>query len=207
MSSLNGFIERVASDSPTPGGGSVSALASSLGCALAEMVSGISIGKEKNENVKEAMRSALDRSTKLRRRLIHLIEKDAQAYQAVLDSLSLPKGTSEEKERRKKAVQEALIEAAKPPIDIVRISLEVLRIASDLAEIGSKSACTDVGVAALMAHAGLYGGYLNVRVNLASVKDEDFKKKMEDEARSALDKGHALLQSTLAIVDSKLSFQ
>ncbi|MFQ5910065.1 MAG: cyclodeaminase/cyclohydrolase family protein [Thermoplasmata archaeon] len=207
MSHQDEFIERVASDSPTPGGGSVSALASSLGCALAEMVSGISIKKEESEDVRNAVQDAFDRSSELRGRLMRLIEEDAQAYQAVLDSFSLPKGTDEEKRSRREAVQDALIGAAKPPLEIVRISLEVLEIARNLAAKGSRSACTDAGVAALMAHAGLHGGYLNVRVNMASVEDEDLRKEMEDEVRSALESADALLQSTLDVVHWRMSFQ
>lgn len=206
MSSLNEFIERVASGSPTPGGGSVSALASSLGCALTEMVSRISL-KKRDEKLQEAMRGVLERSAELRKRLIQLVEEDALAYQAVLDSLSLSKETSDERERRKKALHEANIGAAKPPLEIEKLSLEVLEIAKDVAEGGSRSACTDAGVAALMAYAGLHGGYLNVRVNLSCIKDENLKKRMEDEAREALEKGRELVESVLATVDSRLSFQ
>jgi formiminotetrahydrofolate cyclodeaminase len=206
MSFLNEFIERVASDSPTPGGGSVSALASSLGCALTEMVSRISL-KKKDEGSREAMRGVLERSAELRKRLIQLVEEDALAYQAVLDSLSLPKETSDEREKRKKALQEANVGAAKPPLEIEKLSLEVLEIAKAVAERGSRSACTDAGVAALMAYAGLHGGYLNVKVNLSSIKDENLKKRMEDEAREALEKGRELVESVLATVDSRLSFQ
>ncbi|MFQ6107382.1 MAG: cyclodeaminase/cyclohydrolase family protein [Thermoplasmata archaeon] len=207
MSDLEEFIERVASDSPTPGGGSVSALASLLGCALSEMVSAISLKKEESEDTRKVIQDALDRSSELRARLVRLIEKDAQAYQTVLDSYSLPKRTEEEKDRRRRTVQDALIGAAKPPLEVVRISLEVLEITRDLAAKGSKNACTDAGVAALMAHAGLRGGYLNVRVNLTSVTNEDLRRRMEDEVRSALESGQVLLQSTLDVVDWRLSLQ
>lgn len=207
MSSLNGFAERVASDSPTPGGGSVSALASALGCALTEMVSRISLKKQEDDELQEAMRHVLERSAALRNRLMQLIEEDAKAYQAVLDALSLPKETSDEKVMRKEALQEANIGAAKPPLEVERLSLEVLEIAKAVAEKGSRSACTDAGVAALIAYAGLHGGYLNVRVNLSSIRDEDVKTSMEDEAREALEKGRGLIESVLATVDSRLSFQ
>jgi len=204
---MDEFMEKVASDSPTPGGGSVSALASSLGCALAEMVSKISLKKEVDEESAKELRASLDRSEELRTKLTRLVDEDAQAYQAVMDAYSLPKGTDEERQERTRAIQDALVRAAEPPLQIMRTSLEVLETARFLAENGSKSACTDAGVAALMAQAGLRGGYLNVRVNLASVRNKETKEKMEKEARSAFDRGTELLQSTLAIVDSRLSFQ
>ncbi|MCK4366624.1 MAG: cyclodeaminase/cyclohydrolase family protein [Thermoplasmata archaeon] len=204
---MDEFMEKVASDSPTPGGGSVSALASSLGCALAEMVAKISLKKEVDEESAKELRASLDRSEELRTKLTRLVDEDAQAYQAVLDAYSLPKGTDEERQERTRTIQDALVRAAEPPLQIMRTSLEVLETARFLAENGSKSACTDAGVAALMAQAGLRGGYLNVRVNLASVRNKETKEKMEKEARSAFDGGTELLQSTLAIVDSRLSFQ
>lgn len=207
MSHMDEFIEKVASDSPTPGGGSVSALASSLGCALNEMVSRISLKKESDHAVTGELQTVLDGSGELRKRLTSLVDEDAQAYQAVMDSYSLPKGTDEEREKRTMAIQDALVGAAEPPLQIMRASLEVLDMAKFLAENGSKSACTDAGVAALMAQAGLHGGYLNVRINLAYVRNKDIMEDMENEARSAFEKGSELLKSTLAIVSSRLSFQ
>ncbi len=207
MSHMDEFIEKVASDSPTPGGGSVSALASSLGCALNEMVSRISLKKESDHAVTGELQTVLDGSGELRTRLARLVDEDAQAYQVVMDSYSLPKGTDEEREKRTMAIQDALVGAAEPPLRIMRASLDVLEMAKFLAESGSKSACTDAGVAALMAQAGLHGGYLNVRINLAYVRNKDTVEDMENEARSAFEKGSELLKSTLAIVNSRLSFQ
>ena len=207
MSHMDEFIEKVASDSPTPGGGSVSALASSLGCALNEMVSRISLKKESDRAVTGELQTVLDGSGELRTRLARLVDEDAQAYQAVMDSYSLPKGTDEEREKRTMAIQDALVGAAEPPLRIMRASLEVLDMAKFLAESGSKNACTDAGVAALMAQAGLHGGYLNVRINLAYVRNKDRVEDMENEARSAFVRGSELLESTLAIVNSRLSFQ
>ncbi|MEE9341865.1 MAG: cyclodeaminase/cyclohydrolase family protein, partial [Thermoplasmata archaeon] len=125
----------------------------------------------------------------------------------VMDSYSLPKGTEEEREKRTTAIQDALVGAAEPPLRIMRASLEVLDMAKFLAESGSKNACTDAGVAALMAQAGLHGGYLNVRINLAYVRNKDIVENMENEARSAFEKGSELLESILAIVNSRLSLQ
>ncbi|MCJ2556116.1 MAG: cyclodeaminase/cyclohydrolase family protein [Candidatus Thermoplasmatota archaeon] len=207
MSHMDEFIEKVASDSPTPGGGSVSALASSLGCALNEMVSRISLKKESDQGVTGELQTALNGSGELRTRLASLVDEDAQAYQAVMDSYSLPKGTEEEREKRTTAIQDALVGAAEPPLRIMRASLEVLDMAKFLAESGSKNACTDAGVAALMAQAGLHGGYLNVRINLAYVRNKDIVENMENEARSAFEKGSELLESILAIVNSRLSLQ
>lgn len=207
MSHMDEFIEKVASDSPTPGGGSVSALASSLGCALNEMVSRISLKKESDHAITGELQTVLDGSAELRTRLTRLVDEDAQAYQVVMDSYSLPKGTDEERENRTRAIQDALVGAAEPPLQIMRASLEVLDMAMFLAESGSKNACTDAGVAALMAQAGLHGGYLNVRINLAYVRNKDIVEDMENEARSAFEKGSELLESTLAIVNSRLSFQ
>jgi formiminotetrahydrofolate cyclodeaminase len=198
---LDDFLDRVASDAPTPGGGSVSALASSLGCALSEMVSRISLKKAENA---EELNAILQRSGELRSRLLQLVEEDARSYQAVVEAFSLPKGTEEEKKSRKRAVQEALVGATKPPGEVMDLSLEVLGLAGRLAEVGSASACSDAGVAALMAYAGLHGGHLNVRINLSSVKDEELRSRMESETSRKLEEGKKTLESVLTAVESRL---
>lgn len=200
---MKDFIEKIASESPTPGGGSVAALASALGSALAEMVSRISLKKDDSEELSRI----LQRSGELRMRLLQLVEEDADSYLAVVEAFKLPRGTEEEKELREKSVRDALIGATNPPREVMDVSIEVLRLASRLAEVGSASTSSDAGVGALMAYAGLHGGYLNVMVNALSIKDEAYRSRIESEVHPVLEEGHALLDSALKMVDSRLQLQ
>ena len=171
---LKDFIEELSSDSPAPGGGSVAALAGALSSALSSMVCNLTIGKEKYKDVEYDMEKILDRVEDIRERFMELIDRDTEAFNRVMDAFKLPKNTEEEKKIRREKIQDALKGAALVPLETVRLCAEMIELCKEIAEKGNKNSITDVGVAAIMAKAGLESAILNVKINLKSINDEKF---------------------------------
>jgi len=171
---LKDFIEELSSDSPAPGGGSVAALAGALSSALSSMVCNLTIGKEKYKDVEYDMEKILDRVENIRGRFMELIDRDTEAFNRVMDAFKLPKNTEEEKKVRKEKIQEALKEAALVPLETARLCAEMIELCKEIAEKGNKNSITDVGVAVMMAKAGLESAILNVKINLKSIDDKKF---------------------------------
>ncbi len=171
---LKDFIDELSSDSPAPGGGSVAALAGALSSALSSMVCNLTIGKEKYKDVEYDMEKILDRVEDIRERFMELIDRDTEAFNKVMDAFKLPKNTEEEKKIRKEKIQDALKGAALVPLETARMCAEMIELCKEIAEKGNKNSITDVGVAAIMAKAGLESAILNVKINLKSINDEKF---------------------------------
>ena len=171
---LKDFIDELSSDSPAPGGGSVAALAGALSSALSSMVCNLTIGKEKYKDVEYDMEKILDRVEDIRERFMELIDRDTEAFNRVMEAFKLPKNTEEEKKIRKEKIQDALKGAALVPLETARMCAEMIELCKEIAEKGNKNSITDVGVAAIMAKAGLESAILNVKINLKSINDEKF---------------------------------
>jgi glutamate formiminotransferase/formiminotetrahydrofolate cyclodeaminase len=166
------FLDQVAATAPTPGGGSVAALAGALAAALASMVCGLSLAREDEEDNAGNLRQALESAERLRGELSGLVEQDASAYRAVLEAYRLPKATPEQKKERSAAIQRGLKQAAAVPLLVAEGAVKVLELLPSLLETGLHSAASDVGVAAYMAQAAVKGAALNVRTNQRSLRDE-----------------------------------
>lgn len=173
---LEGFTEEVASSSPAPGGGSVAAYAGSQGYALVAMVCRLTIGREKFAAVEGEMRELLDIAEDKGERLLSLVDEDTQGFKAVMDALSLPKSTDEEKAKRRQAMEKATFKAAEIPLQTAKLCLEGLREVPKLLDGANPNALSDMGVAALMFKAGLDGALYNVRINAISLKTEENKR-------------------------------
>jgi len=182
-SPLAKFIEDLGSRSPAPGGGGAAALAGALGAALTSMVCHLTIGNNKyaehEAEVKEILASAQEKLQRLQAG----IDEDVAAFNPVAAAYALPKGTEEEKKARSAAIQAALQQAAKVPLAVARLALDVLELDERLFPISNVNVVSDIGVSVLLAHAALEGAALNVEVNLASIKDEafneDFRRQLE----------------------------
>ncbi len=169
--SLAGFVASVADATPAPGGGSVSAHVAALGAALAQMVAGLTIGRRKYAAVEAEMKSlALDASA-VRATLTELVARDAAAYDGVMAAYKLPKESEEQVAARTAAIDAALLDAARVPLETARACAIVARLASRAATTGNSNAVSDAGVAALLAEAGGRGAAYNVRINIASLSD------------------------------------
>lgn len=199
------FIEELASDSPAPGGGSASALAGSLGAALASMVANLTVGKEKFKEHEKEIQLSLDTATRLKNKLTSLVDEDTEAFNRVMAAFKMPKAKDEEKKARSKAIQEAMQHAAKIPMEVAEACLEILVITELLVKKGNPNALSDGGVGALMAAAGVQGAVFNVRINLGSIKDEAFVKEMSGRAAEIENKAVRLRDEIVKAVNEKLS--
>lgn len=165
--SLNNFIEDLASSKPTPGGGAAAAVAGTMAAALVEMVAGL---KPENPIVK-------NQSAKLRERLLELAGEDVLAFEGVMAAYRLPK----ESEARGEKIQKALKRATEVPLEVMRLAKEAEKLAAKMAEEGNKNAVSDAKSAIYLAQAAQKAARENVEINLSSIKDEEWKRKVEKE--------------------------
>jgi methenyltetrahydrofolate cyclohydrolase len=172
--SVTDFLDELASGSPAPGGGSVSALAASLGSALTSMVCRLTVGKKKYTGVQEEMEEVLKRSEELRAQFNAIIDKDTAAFNKVMAAYGLPKDTEEQKVKRTAEIQEATKTATLVPLRLMELCLNALELVKIIVEKGNQNSLSDAGVAALVLHAGGEGAALNIKINLGSLSDTDF---------------------------------
>lgn len=170
---VTGFVQNVASRSPTPGGGSVAALSGSMGAGLITMVCRLS-GAKQGEELREFFRESEQKAIELRDRLRDLTDADAEAYEAVVAAMGLDQSTSDRAEARKRAVDEANRRAAEVPFETMGACLRGLELLEPVVDKCFKGAITDAGVAGLVLEAGFMGAMYNVQVNLPGVADTDF---------------------------------
>ncbi len=173
---LKQFLDDVASDSPTPGGGSASALAGALSASLIAMVAGLSLKKEKGKE--KEMRGIKKKAMALQKRLLLAVDEDAKSYDAVIRAFRLPKATERERLSRVRAIQKAYQKATVTPQLVCKLSIQLMEYSRFLILKGNPNAISDTGVAAFLADAALAGGLLNIGINLVPVTDKVFIKKM-----------------------------
>jgi len=180
------FPELVASDAPTPGGGSVSALAGKLAASLAQMVCRLTIGRKKYAEVEPEVTAILEELEPLTKSLTRAIDEDAESFDRVMLALKLPKASDDEKKARAAAIEDATKGAAEVPMHTAKTALRVLGLLSKLAEIGNTNAQSDVSVGAQMALTAVKGAYYNVATNLAGLKDESFKRDYQSQGQKLM---------------------
>lgn len=202
---VSNFLDELASNSPTPGGGSVAALAGALGAALISMVGNLTVGKKKYEDVEEEIKRILSSSEKLRYELSQLIEEDVKVFNNFMSTYKMPKETEDEKKVRAEKIQESLIEAAKVPLKVAHKCLDILSLSKEVAEKGNINVVSDAGVAALLAEAALESAILNVKINLKMIKDEKTKEELSSSIQELLLKEKGQKEKVLEIVEQKIS--
>jgi glutamate formiminotransferase/formiminotetrahydrofolate cyclodeaminase len=203
--SVSGFVASVASSNPVPGGGSVAAHAGALAAALAQMVTGLTIGKKKYAAVDSEMKEAALKAVTLGNTLAALVKRDAEAYSHVSEAYKLPKEPADAAARRAEAVTTALLKAAEVPLETARASVEVARLAALVAEKGNTNAVTDAGVAALLAEAACKGADYNVRINVAALDDPSRGKQLASESAQLVKKVVELGSKVAGRVELSLS--
>jgi glutamate formiminotransferase / formiminotetrahydrofolate cyclodeaminase len=197
---LAGFVSAVASSVPAPGGGSVCAHAGALAAALARMVAGLTIGRKKYASVGPEMTTLAEAAGRLGARLADLVREDADAYGLVSAAYKMPKEPVEQAAKRDAAIQSALLDAARVPLETARACAAVATLAATCAQKGNPNAASDAGVAALMAAAACRGAAYNVRINVASMSDGSAGKSLAEEAsRLVRDAGAAAALATDAV--------
>ncbi len=204
QSSIEEFLERLASGDPTPGGGSAAAIMGAMGAALVSMVCNVSIGKKGYEAVEEALRSVRTQSEALRRRLTGMIAEDVAAFDGLMAAYKLPKGSDEERSRRADAIQASLRRATEVPLDCTRACTEVIALARRAGELGYRGVISDAGVGAAAAYAAARSAALNVYINAPALKDRAFQAHALGDLEQLLQSCAVESESAYTIVRAKL---
>ncbi len=199
------FLEKLASDEPAPGGGSASALAVAAAAGLVEMVAHLTRGREQFVSAEADMEAVLRAVPGLRRELTDLIDKDTAAFNGIMKAMRLPKSTETEKAARREAIQAATRQAAEVPLRVTALAGEVLALARVVAEKGNPNAITDAGVAGRLGLAGAEGAGLNVRINLAGVKDADYRSRTESQLKANLELARKTSAEVASVVERRMA--
>ena len=200
-----GFCEETASESPAPGGGSVSAYMGALAASLGTMVANLTGGKAAYDDEWEKFSDVAVHGQQLKNDLLHLVDEDTNAFNKIMNAFGLPKKTDEEKAARTAAIQEATKFATEVPFQTMKKSMEAFQVCRAMVEWGNPASVTDGGVGALAARSAVMGAHLNVKINASSLKDEAFKNDIL--AKAAAIEAAAIKEEAeiLAIVNQKIA--
>ena len=201
---LLAFAEETASESPAPGGGSVAAYASTMGVALATMVANLSAHKRGWDERWAAFSKVAERGIQLQVQLAALVDADTAAFNQIMEAYGLPKATENQKKVRHQAIQDATRHAIEIPMQVARLSMQAMEVASEMASIGNPNSITDAGVGAMAIRTGVKGAILNARVNLADLEDVDFEKRVRIECQELWSACDAAEAAVIARVDEVL---
>ena len=198
------YMENLASNLPAPGGGSASALAGAQGISLVMMVAELTVGKEKYRDWEAYCQKAISDGTVIQTNFLKAIDDDTDAYNKVGAAFKLPKNTDEEKAARSRAIQDATVLATRVPLRTMEISLEALKVAKSLIGKSNPNCSSDIGVGALNLKSALMGAWLNVKINLPGIKDEDLRNELFEKGQSMLEEGNKIADKCYEIVEEEL---
>lgn len=199
-----GFAAETASESPAPGGGSISAYMGALGAALGTMVANLSSHKAGWDDRWEEFSDWADRGQALLAELLHLVDEDTEAFNRIMAVFAMPKSTDEEKAARSAALQEATLYATEVPLRTMKAAVRVFPLVRAMAETGNPNSVSDAGVGALAARSAVLGACLNVKINAAGLKDREQAGALVAEAESIAADAVRLETEVLAIVEEKI---
>jgi len=198
------FLDELASEQPTPGGGGAAAIMGAVGAALVSMVANLTIGKKNYEAFDAELKATNAAAEKVRAELTAAIDEDVVAFNAVMGAYGLPRGTDEEKTARGAAIQAALKQATDAPLRAVKACHEVIKLSAIVAEKGNVNVISDAGVAVLAAHAGLRSCALNVFINAKSIKDRAFAEEQLEAVNGLLERAAAETEAVYKTVKDKI---
>lgn len=188
------FADVLASDAPAPGGGSVAALEGALGAALTAMVCTLTEGKKQYAEHRDFVLEVQAKASALQAKFIDVMDRDTEAFMVVSRAFSMPKATDEEKAARSAAIQKGLVGCTETPFEMMNLAAETIALTESLLGRFNESAASDLGVAALSLRAAVQGAWLNVLINIGSLKDKEL-------AESYRTKGEELVKTVLAGAD------
>ncbi len=203
--SCTGFCEETASESPAPGGGSVSAYMGALAASLGTMVANLTGGKAAYDDEWEKFSDVAVHGQQLKNELLHLVDEDTNAFNRIMNAFGLPKKTDEDKAARTEAIQEATKFATEVPFQTMQKSFEAFQVCRAMVEWGNPASVTDGGVGALAARSAVMGAHLNVKINASSLKDEAFKKDILAKAEAIEAAAIKEEAEIIAIVNQKIN--
>ena len=190
---VHDFLAELKSDSPAPGGGSAAALAGAIGAALGIMVGNLTVNNDKYIAVHEQACQLIQELEEYLTRLEEYVDEDTKVFTQVMQAYKLPKSNDEEKAFRSKTIQRTMQSAAQLPMKVAVICQDVLKVSVLMLEIGNVNAASDAAVAGRMAHAAMWSAIYNVKINLASIKDDTFVAEMSQQVTSVVDCCEGLL--------------
>lgn len=198
------FLDGLASESPTPGGGAVAAIAGATGSALISMVCNLTIGKAGYEEVQERMRGIRAAAEHARGAFLEFADVDATAFDGVMAAFKMPKGTDAEKAARSRAIQRGYEEATSPPLEIARLAAAQMELARETTELGNANAASDGACAAQSLSAAVWSATYNVEINASALKDAAKAQVLRDEVSALRAQAQALLDATNAAFAGRL---
>ena len=204
QSSVEKFLDELASGNPTPGGGSAAAIMGAMGAALVSMVCNVTIGKKGYEGVEAEMKAVRGESERVRRRLTAMVAEDIAAFDSIMAAYKLPKATDGEKSARAAAIQAGLKRATETPLDCARVCAEVIALSRRASEHGYLNVISDGGVGVLAGFTGLRSAALNVYINAPSLKDRAYAERATAELGELLADGTAETEAVYTLVRKKL---
>ena len=205
QSAIEKFLDDLASQNATPGGGSAAAIIGAMGAALVAMVCNLTIGKKKYADVEGEMRDLLAKAEALRHKLTGMIEDDVKAFDAVMGAYGMPKETDAEKEKRSAAIQDALKLATDVPMACARAARQVIDIAATASDKGNLNVISDAGVGVLAGYAALRSAALNVLTNARMITDKPFAEAKLRELNELLAGAEGATEKAYAVVKGKVS--
>jgi glutamate formiminotransferase/formiminotetrahydrofolate cyclodeaminase len=204
MMPLEDFVIETASESPAPGGGSVSAAVGAMGASLATMVANLSSHKRGWDQRWEEFSSWAERGQTIQAELLRLVDADTRAFDAVLAAMQLPKDTQAEKDARRATLDSAIVAAAQVPFSVMQQSMKVFDIAAAMAETGLPASVSDAGVAACCARTAVRGAWLNVKINAGTLKDRSLVQPMLEEGTKLVAEADRREGEILGLVEGKM---
>lgn len=202
---LRQFANETASESPAPGGGSISAYAGALGVSLATMVANLSSHKKGWDDRWKEFSDWAEKGQHLKDQLLLMVDEDTKAFNRIMDGFALPKSTPEEKAVRKQAIQEATKYAIEIPLRVMELALESMEIVKEMTAIGNPNSITDAGVGGLCARAAVIGAHMNVLTNAAGLQDKEYLSVVLPKAQAMADKANELEKLITAQVLSNIT--
>jgi glutamate formiminotransferase/formiminotetrahydrofolate cyclodeaminase len=201
---LTAFADETASESPAPGGGSISAYVGALGISLGTMVANLSSHKPGWDERWKEFSDWAEKGQKMKNELLSLVDEDTNAFNKIMSAFGLPKGNDEEKKARTESIQQATRYATEVPFRVMKISYETMEVIKAMAEHGNPNSVTDAGVGALCARTAVMGAFLNVKINAAGLTDKDFANKIIEQGKAIELKAQSMEADILTIVNSKI---
>lgn len=184
--SLQIFINELAGNAPTPGGGGAAALVGAVATALGNMVAALTIGKKKYADVEDEIKALSKRATEIQNELLSLIDADAESFKPLADAYSLPNETADEKAHKAEVLEKCSVDACRVPLAIMEKCCESIDLISEFAAKGSRLAVSDAGCAAIIAKSALYAASLNIFINTKSLKDREMASALNEKANSMM---------------------
>jgi len=202
---LREFADETASESPAPGGGSISAYVGSLGVSLGTMVANLSSHKPGWDERWEEFSKHAERGQQLKDQLLQMVDEDTRAFNKIMNAFGLPKSTEEEKAARTEAIQSATKYATEVPFKVMELSMASFDVIAAMAEQGNPNSVSDAGVGALCARTAVMGAFLNVKINASGLKDKNFVENILKRGQELQDAAIKFEQNILEVVNKKIS--